>query len=337
VHCCAGVRAAQATVLVRPRIVEEIIMMCRPTVGSFRIFAAIMALLASATAIGFPPPHDKIPPTAPTNLQVTAVSPTSVSLSWGPSTDNSGAFFYVLFANNVAVANASQTDTTTTLTGLNSSTTYTIKVRARDFSMNWSQYSNSVTVTTLAANTVPDSPVLSTTSVGPTHVSLSWTTPSNGSPPFRYFIYRDGVEIISWHQTNSITFYNVAPGTTHTYTVKARTGTGLFSAHSNAVTVTTPLPDPNDHTPPSTPTNLGEMHFGDAEFWLSWTESTDNVTPQDFIRYDVYVNGELSDIQFGTGANSINYGNFGEWNTVEVIAVDEAGNESEPAVLIFFL
>ena len=305
--------------------------------GSFRLLAVLFVLVTSASALGFPPPHDHIPPTAPTNLQVTAVSPTSVSLSWGPSTDNSGSFFYVLFANNTAVANASMSATTTTLTGLNPSTNYKIRIRARDYSMNWSQYSNQVTVTTLPANTIPKAPVLSVTSVGPTHISLSWTPPANGAPPFRYWIYRDGVEFITWHQTNSITFYLLDPGTTHTYTVRARTGTGVFSAHSNAVTVTTPQPDPNDHTPPSTPTNLGEMHFGDAEFWLSWTESTDNVTPQDFIRYDVHVNGTLSDILVGTGDRSINYGNFGQTNTVEVIAVDEAGNESEPAVLIFDL
>ena len=179
--------------------------------------------------------------------------------------------------------------------------------------------------------------VLSASSVGPTHISLSWTTPANGAPPFRYWIYQDGVAIVTWHQTNSITFYNVAPGTTHTYTVQARTGTGTFSGHSNAVIVTAPQADPNDHTPPSTPTNLGQNQFGDAEFWLSWTESTDNVTHQGYIRYDVYVNGVLSDVQVGTGANSINYGNFGELNTVEVIAVDEAGNESAPAILTFFL
>jgi chitodextrinase len=234
------------------------------------------------------------------------------------------------------VANAGQTATTLTLTGLNPNTTYTFRIRARDQSMNWSGYSNAVTAKTLPANTAPAAPVLSATSFGPTHISLSWTTPANAAPPLRYWIYRDGVQIIAAHQTNSITFYLVAPGTTHTYTVQVRSGT-VFSAHSNAVTVTTPQPDPNDHTPPSTPTNLGESHFGDAEFWLSWTESTDNVTQQDFIRYDVYVNGELSDIQVGSGARSINYGNFGESNTVEVIAVDEAGNESAPATLTFDL
>jgi chitodextrinase len=309
----------------------------RHTVGLFRVLAPVLlGLLSSVTALGRPP-GDNIPPTTPTNLQVTAVSPTSVSFSWGPSSDNSGSFFYVLYKNNSAVANASMSATTTTLTGLTANTTYTFKIRARDYSMNWSGFSNSVSVTTLPANTPPTPPILTSSSVGPTHISLSWTAPANGAPSFRYWIYRDGVEIISWHQTNSITFYNVAPGTTHTYTVKVRTGTGLFSSLSNAVTVTTPQPDPNDSTGPSKPTNLSEMHFGDAEFWLSWSESTDGVTPQDFIRYDVYVNGELSDIQFGTGANSINYGNFGDWNTVEVIAVDEAGNESEPAILLFFL
>ena len=51
----------------------------------------------------------------------------------------------------------------------------------------------------------------------------------------------------------------------------------------------------------------------------------------------VYVNGVLSDVQFGTGANSINYGNFGQSNSVDVIAVDEAGNASAPATLTFQL
>lgn len=310
-------------------------MTCPTTIGSFRALALVLALLASATALGAP--RDRTPPTTPTNFRVTAVSPTSVSFAWNPSTDNSGSFFYVLSSNNGLLANASMTATTYTWTGLNPGTTYTFRIRARDQSMNWSGYSNSVTAKTLSANTAPAAPVLTADSVGPTHISLSWTTPANGAPPFRYWIYRDGVQFMTWYQTNSITFYLLDPGTTHTYTVQARTGTGVFSAHSNAVTVTTPQPDPNDHTPPSTPTNLNVNSWGDAEFELSWTESTDNVTPQDFIRYDVYVNGQFSDVLVGTGARSINYGNHGQSNTVQVIAIDEAGNESPPATLTFVL
>jgi chitodextrinase len=303
------------------------------SVALISLITPLVAIFGPSTAWAA---RDRTPPTTPTNLHVTAVSPTSVSLAWSPSTDNSGSFFYVLYANNAVVANASMTATTHTLTGLNPSTTYTFRIRARDQALNWSGYSNPATATTLPANTPPDAPVLSA-SAGPTHISLSWTAPANGAPPFRYWIYRDGVQIITWHQTNSITFYLLDPGTTHTYTVQVRTGTGVFSAHSNAVTATTPPADPNDHTPPSTPTNLRDDNWGDAEFVLDWTESTDNVTPQDFIRYDVYVNGALSDIKIGSGVNSVNYGNFGEWNTVEVFAIDEAGNVSAPATLTFFL
>lgn len=305
-----------------------------PSAAWISLITPFVAFVSASTA--WAAPRDRTPPTTPTNLRVTAVSPTSVSLAWSPSTDNSGSFYYVLYANNVVVANASMTATTLTHTGLSPSTTYTFRLRARDQALNWSGYSNAATATTLPAGTPPTPPVLSASSVGPTHISLSWTAPANGAPPFRYWIYRDGVQIIAAHQTNSITFYLLNPGTTHTYTVQVRSG-GMFSAHSNAVAVTTPQPDPNDHTPPTTPTNLNENSFGDAEFWLDWTESTDNVTPQDFIRYDVYVNGELSDIQVGSGANSVNYGNDGEWNTVEVYAIDEAGNESAPATLTFFL
>lgn len=297
---------------------------------------ALVAVLLTTSTV-WSAPRDRTPPTTPTNFHVTAVSPTSVSLAWNTSTDDSGSFFYVLYANNAVVANASMTATTATLSGLNPSTTYTFRIRARDQALNWSGYSNAATATTLPANTPPDAPVLSAVSVGPTHIALSWTAPANGAPPFRYWIWRDGVQLISWHQTNSVTFHGLDPGTTHTYTVQARTGTGLLSAHSNVLSVTTPPADADDVTPPSTPTHLAEMHFGDAEFWLSWTESADNVTPPAFIRYDVYVNGALSDVQFGTGTQSINYGNFGKLNTVQVVAVDEAGNKSEPATLTFFL
>lgn len=303
-------------------------------ISAFRIIAFLLVLLSST--LSYAQRRDRTPPTTPTNLHVTAVSSTSVSLAWNSSSDNSGSFFYVLYANDAVVANASMSATAHTLTGLSPATTYTFRIRARDQSMNWSGYSNSVTATTLPANTPPSPPELSA-SAGPTHISLTWTIPPDAAPPLRYWIYQDGAPVVTWHQTNSITFYLQDPDSTHTYTVQVRDGNGVFSEHSNAVTVTTPTPDPKDQTPPSTPTNLYENHWGDAEFELNWTESTDNVTPQDFIRYDVYVNGVLSDIQVGTGFRSINYGNFGELNTVEVYAIDEAGNTSPPATLTFFL
>ena len=95
--------------------------------------------------------------------------------------------------------------------------------------------------------------------------------------------------------------------------------------------VTTGPVDPNDTTPPTTPTHLQESHY-DQEMNVTWAESTDNVDPQDAIRYEVYVNGELADIVFGTGS-SISYGVFGT-NVIEVYAIDAAGNRSEPATIV---
>lgn len=300
------------------------------------LMAMIVAIVGSSTSWAARAPRDRTPPTTPTNLRVTAVSSTSVSLAWNPSSDNSGSFFYVLSSNTGELASASMVDTTYTWTGLNPGTTYSFRIRARDHALNWSGFSNTVTATTLPANTPVSPPVLSA-SAGPTHIALTWTVPPNAAPPVRYWIYRDGVEIMTWVPQASQTFYLLTPGTTHTYTVRARAGTGQFSDHSNPVTVTTPPADPNDDTPPSTPTNLSQSSFGDGEFWLSWTDSTDDVTPREFIRYNVYVNGMLSDIVVGSGARSINYGNLGEANVVEVFAVDEAGNESDPATLTFLL
>ena len=95
--------------------------------------------------------------------------------------------------------------------------------------------------------------------------------------------------------------------------------------------VTTGSVDPNDTTPPTAPMHLQESHY-DQEMSVTWAESTDDVDPQDAIRYEVYVNGELADIVFGTGF-STSYGVFGT-NVIEVFAIDAAGNRSEPATIV---
>jgi hypothetical protein len=54
------------------------------------------------------------------------------------------------------------------------------------------------------------------------------------------------------------------------------------------------------------------------------------------IRYDVYVNGSVEDIRFGSGGPAIAYGVFGD-NTIQVIATDTAGNASPPATTTLFI
>jgi hypothetical protein len=63
---------------------------------------------------------------------------------------------------------------------------------------------------------------------------------------------------------------------------------------------------------------------------------TDDFDRQENIRYDVYVNGVLSDILFGSSFISTVYGEFGE-NLIEVFATDTADNRSAPATVTLFL
>ncbi|WP_143590494.1 glycoside hydrolase family 3 N-terminal domain-containing protein [Thermoactinospora rubra] len=102
-----------------------------------------------------PREDDTTPPGTPGTLTATGVTASSVSLSWGASTDTGGsglAGYDVLrapgssggaFAQVGTAAGTSFTDT-----GLTADTTYRYQVRARDGAGNLSPVSNTVTVTT---------------------------------------------------------------------------------------------------------------------------------------------------------------------------------------------
>ena len=58
-----------------------------------------------------------------------------------------------------------------------------------------------------------------------------------------------------------------------------------------------------------------------------WTASTDAVTPQNVIVYELYVNGVHENTAIGTSMTPSAYGVHGD-NVITVIAIDEAGNRS---------
>jgi hypothetical protein len=86
-----------------------------------------------------------------------------------------------------------------------------------------------------------------------------------------------------------------------------------------------------DTTPPTTPAGLWANSFGDAEIWLSWGASSDNATPTGLIVYEVFLNGRFDQAIGGGYTQAILYGDIGVLNTIEVFAVDGAGNRSAPA------
>ncbi|MDV9168691.1 carbohydrate binding domain-containing protein [Streptomyces sp. W16] len=87
-------------------------------------------------------------PTAPTGLTSTAKTSSTVSLSWGASTDNVGVTAYDIYSGANQVLSVS--GTSGTVSGLAASTAYTFTVKARDAAGNSSAASNAVSVTTSA-------------------------------------------------------------------------------------------------------------------------------------------------------------------------------------------
>ncbi|MER7129575.1 glycosyl hydrolase family 18 protein [Streptosporangium saharense] len=89
---------------------------------------------------------DTQPPTAPTNLRSTAKSSSTVTLTWGASTDNKEVANYEIYSGSTLLTTS--TTTTATVSGLSPSTEYTFTVKARDTYDNVSEASNAVKVTT---------------------------------------------------------------------------------------------------------------------------------------------------------------------------------------------
>jgi hypothetical protein len=266
---------------------------------------------------------------------VTAITSYTVTLAWNPSTDNSGKFSYRICCANVSSETVSQSATTHIYrAGLEAGRSFTLRIYAVDAAGNFSKPSNSVTFTLPADTIAPTAPVVSLTDVGPTHVSLTWSSTENG-PHVWYWVFMDGNPVIQGSASNTGTIFLLEPESTHAFTVRARDFGMNWSPFSAVLTATTEPVNPNDVSPPTMPQNLRASHVADLEIKVTWDQSTDDFDPQWIIRYDVHVNGVLSDIVVGRG-RSLVYGEPGV-NTITVTAVDTAGNRSAAAVTTVLL
>jgi chitodextrinase len=284
--------------------------------------------------------RDRTPPTAPTNLTVVATTEHAVTLSWGPSTDNSGKFTYIIQASGVTVT-VSQAMTTHTVEGLQPGKTYIFRVYAKDLAGNLSKSSNAVTVTLPGQIAAPTKPVVTAQEVGPTHVRLAWSSTDN-TPSIWYTVYIDGEQVSTLLQlSGTFTCARVMvptyctpinQETTYTFTVRARDSDGNLSPMSDPVFVTTLPANPNDHSAPTAPANVTAENTGGFHM-VRWDASADDFAAQQFIRYDIYVNGQLQRVVVGATSAEVEL-YLDETSTITVIAVDTADNESQPTSIV---
>jgi YD repeat-containing protein len=193
--------------------------------------------LGSASSGSFTTP-DTAAPSAPTGLNGSASSSTTVNLTWNASTDNVGVTGYRIYRNGTHIASSSTTAYTNT--GLTGTTTYSYQVRAYDAANNLSGPSNTKSITT--PDTIkPSTPTnLSATPASPTKINLSWTgsSDSGGSGLAGYKIYRGGAQIAT---TSSTSYSNtgLSSNTTYSYGVAAYDNAGNTSSQSSTASATT--------------------------------------------------------------------------------------------------
>ena len=298
------------------------------------VLALVLALVVVGSVAAKPrpprPPGDKTAPTTPTNLRATDLGQTSVTLAWDPSTDNMGSVTYVVSKDGQGFT-VPQGQTSYTIDWLSPGRTYNFSVSAVDPSLNTSAPSNTVTVTTQPDTSPPTAPELSGIVRGPSQVRLEWTASTDDITwwSLGYRVFTNGVPAthVNWWGERIVVLRHLTPSTTYTFTVEANDFNGNTTM-SNAVTLTTGAT--SDVTPPSVPTNVRIVGSnGCPEFFVGWTQSTDDTDPQYLIEYEIYVNGVLSPLAVSAGVdNDFVYATTSGANVFTVKAVDQAGNTS---------
>lgn len=181
---------------------------------------------------------DLEPPTAP-DLKPAEVTTTAVKLTWGKSIDNRSSVIYEVYVNDAY--KTTLTDTSYTVSSLNSNTAYTAYIIAKDSSGNLSKSSIISFTTLIIPDTEPPTiSTLSSPSKTAVSVNLSWTRAVDNRSSVTYDVYTNGV-----YKTSTIdTFYTVASltgNTSYDFYVIAKDTSGNMSM-SNILTVTTLVP-----------------------------------------------------------------------------------------------
>jgi chitodextrinase len=265
---------------------------------------------------------------APRDLVAVAEGPQLVHLSWAPGDDASGIARYRIYRDGGVIATVDGTTLEFNDDTVQPETAYRYRVAALDGSGDRSQRSKPALVTTPApgADGALEPPTeLRAEARGPNEVVLQWS-PAPGAGIAGYAVYRDGSEV--GRVGESITTYRdheVAPASAYAYTVRAFDDDGALSPDSNIAEVTTP-PVADDEAPTTpAPVTLDQVAEG---LEVRWTAASDNVQ---IAGYRFFRNDGLLGTVGGSMLTFVDTDDLCEGSYVyEVVAFDEAGNESEP-------
>jgi len=268
-------------------------------------------------------------PTAPSNLQATAVSANQINLTWNDNSNNEtnfrierrvggGGFSFLV---SVGANTTNYTDN-----AVSPNTNYTYRVRAESL-VGSSSFSNEASATT------PDIPPaapsnLQASAISTNQINLTWSDNSNNETQFRIerrvggggfsFLVNVGANTQNYSDTA------LAPATTYTYRVRAENSAGSSSFSNEASATTIALPrisrSPSSMTfnateggsnPPSqtlqiTNTGGGTLNWEVAvdQSWVSLSSTTGSSTGE---TDNVTVSVNIAGLSAGTHTATISY------------------------------
>ncbi len=286
---------------------------------------AQLSASTSACSSPPPPPADTTPPSQPTNLGISSVTRTSVSLTWGPSTDNVGVAGYRTYVNGSPFSTSAQPGAT--VSNLTCGTAYTFEVDAYDAAGNRSPRASVIGSTATCPDAQPPTAPTNVvaTSRTSTSIALSWSPSSDNVGVSGYGLYRGGTQVGTSAGTTGI-FSGLTCNTNYTLAVDAYDAAGNRSSQTVVMVSTTACPDT---TPPSTPTGLAASNVLQTGLTLTWNASSDNVG---VTGYDVYRNGTKMATVSSTTSSQTGLA-CGTSYSFAVVALDAAGNSSQQAQL----
>jgi glucose/arabinose dehydrogenase len=183
---------------------------------------------------------DTTRPTAPGQPVCSNIGETTITLTWGASTDNVGIVAYDIFHDGTQIDTAPGNATTRGLTGLQANFTYRLSVFGRDAAGNVSNTSPLATCQTLPINdpnppTAPGQPSFS--AVGQTSVNLSWGASSDDRAVTAYLIRNSATNAVLFTvagnpPATSTTVPGLTCNTTYTLHIVARDAAGNLSSPS---------------------------------------------------------------------------------------------------------
>jgi chitodextrinase len=188
---------------------------------------------------------DATPPAPPTTVTATALSTSTINVSWSGATDNVAVAGYHLFRDGLQIAD--QAGTSFTDATASPDTSYSYTVVAVDAAGNVSAASAAATVSTTGApdGTPPSQPGnLTATAASSSQVNLTWSASSDNIGVTGYHVYRNGTQLQTPTPPDATppTAYTddtAQPGTAYTYQVSAVDAAGNESTRAGA-TVSTP-------------------------------------------------------------------------------------------------